>query len=74
MMKSSLCIGTIVLLVAVAAPVWTQQTFTGKLSDSSCGASHASKAGRSDLTDRQCLLACVKKLSKYVLVSETESS
>ena len=45
-----------------------QQTFTGRISDSTCGAAHASKAG--DLTDRQCLLTCIKGLAKYVLVDQ----
>jgi hypothetical protein len=45
-----------------------QQAFTGRISDSTCGASHQSKAAASGLTDRQCLLACIKVLSKYVLV------
>src|SRR5947207_6530147 len=42
----------------------TQQTFTGKLSDSRCGASHHS----SELSDRECLFACISRLAKYVLV------
>src|SRR5262245_14452176 len=48
--------------------VSTQQTFTGRLSDSTCQASHAAKASPKNLTDRQCLLACIRALSKYVLV------
>ena len=45
-----------------------QQTFTGRLSDSTCAASHQSKASAASLTDRQCLLACIRALAKYVLV------
>jgi hypothetical protein len=52
----------------MSIPVWTQQTFTGRLSDSTCQVSHAAKAGPKNLTDRQCLLACIRALSKYVLV------
>jgi hypothetical protein len=46
-------------------------TFTGKISDSACGASHAKmKAEHSNIkSDRDCTLACVKAGSKYVLVS-----
>ena len=44
----------------------TQQTFTGKLSDSRCGASHHS----SELSDRECLFACISRLAKYVLVDQ----
>jgi hypothetical protein len=47
-------------------PLRAQQSFTGRISDSTCGASHQSKAG--ELTDRQCLLACINALSKFVLV------
>ena len=49
-----------------ATPAAAQQTFTGRLSDSTCGASHQRKAG--ELTDRQCLHACIRALAKYVLV------
>src|SRR5256712_11791366 len=58
-------------------PVAAQQTFTGKISDSMCGASHLAGAagpstslGARGLTDRQCLLACIKALAKYVLVDQ----
>jgi hypothetical protein len=50
-----------------------QQTFTGRLSDSMCAASHQSKASAASLTDRQCLLACIAGLSKYVLVDQSGS-
>src|SRR5262245_39589258 len=53
---------------AAVMPVAAQQTFTGRLSDSTCAASHSPKAGQ--LTDRQCLLACIKGLAKYVLVDQ----
>src|SRR5262245_43978842 len=57
------------LVPAMAIPVWTEQSFTGRLSDSTCLMSHRSKAEPAGLTDRQCLLACIKTLSKYVLVA-----
>jgi len=58
------------LLIGVAnvMPAAAQQTFTGRLSDGACGASHQSKSAAGSLTDRQCLLACIKALQKYVLV------
>jgi hypothetical protein len=60
------------VLVAFAAvtPAAAQQTFTGKISDSMCGASHQARAAASGLTDRQCLHACIKALAKYVLVDQ----
>jgi hypothetical protein len=60
----------IALLVACApaVPTSAQQTFTGRLSDSTCATSHQSKAASAQLTDRECLLACINRLSRYVLV------
>jgi hypothetical protein len=49
-------------------PVAAEQTFTGRLSDSVCAASHQSKAAPAQLTDRACLFACINALAKYVLV------
>jgi hypothetical protein len=64
-MKRILCC---LSLVATAAPAAAQQTFSGRLSDSTCGASHQPKAARD--SDRQCLLACISALAKYVLVDQ----
>jgi hypothetical protein len=60
------------LLITGAAmwPLAAQQAFTGRISDSTCGASHRSQASTASLTDRQCLLACIDRLSKYVLVDD----
>jgi hypothetical protein len=59
---------TAVMLITSAAivSVAAQQSFSGRLSDSTCGPSHQMKAA--DLTDRQCLLACIRALAKYALV------
>lgn len=48
-----------------------EQTWTGKISDSMCGASHKSAAehGGKKMSDRDCTLACVKEhQAKYVFV------
>ncbi|HMJ82456.1 MAG TPA: hypothetical protein VK504_04785 [Vicinamibacterales bacterium] len=60
----------LIALSVVCAPAVpaAQQTFTGRLSDSGCAASHQSKAASAQLTDRACLLACINALAKYVLV------
>ena len=67
------------LLVGAAAavlfstPVWAaQHTWTGKISDSNCGASHkaAIEHGGKNMTDAECTKACVKAGAKYVLVHE----
>jgi hypothetical protein len=47
-------------------------TWTGMISDSACGMSHAKMmAGNKNLkTDRDCTLACIAAGSKYVFVSD----
>lgn len=49
-----------------------EQTLTGKISDSMCGATHKKMAehGKANISDRECTLACVKAGGKYVLVSD----
>ena len=49
------------------------QTWTGKISDSMCGASHqsATEHGGKKMSDRDCTLACVKEhQAKYVFVHD----
>ena len=50
-----------------------EQTWTGKVSDSMCGAKHDTSAehGGKKMTDRDCTLACVKEHNaKYVFVHQ----
>lgn len=69
----------LLLVWATVIPAAAQQTFTGRLSDGLCGASHHTNpstslgagAAAGGLTDRQCLVACIKALAKYVLVDQT---
>ena len=56
------------LLVAAIGSVAAQQSFTGRLSDMRCGASHHSNAG--PLSDRQCVFLCIKQLAKWALVDK----
>ena len=57
------------LLVAPAVPFAAEQTWTGKISDSACGAKHEEAAeGQGVMADRDCTQACVRGGSKYVLV------
>lgn len=59
--------------VLFSTPAWaSQQTWTGKISDSSCGASHkaAMEHGGKKMTDAECTKACVKAGAKYVFVHE----
>ena len=55
---------------ATAIPASAQQTFTGRLSDSMCGASHQSRTSAGAKSDRECLVACINALAKYVLVDD----
>jgi hypothetical protein len=58
---------TIVCAVAFAA----EKTWTGQISDSMCGASHAKMiSGHAGMTERDCALACVKGGGKFVFVSD----
>lgn len=59
------------LLVASAGPFAAEQTWTGKISDSACGAKHEEAAeGQGVMADRDCTQACVRGGSKYVLVAD----
>jgi hypothetical protein len=61
-----------VILFGTALAYGADKTWTGKISDSMCGASHKSAiehAGKK-LTDRECVQACIKEGGKYVFVSK----
>jgi hypothetical protein len=68
-LKSLCCIGLLVGLATFAQAA--EQTWTGKISDSMCGASHAKMMAQHPdaKTDRDCTLACVKDGGKYVFFS-----
>ena len=69
-MKLILAIGLLFVLVAPAM-VAADQTWTGKISDSMCGAKHNTSAehGAKKMSDRDCTLACIKDHNaKYVFV------
>jgi hypothetical protein len=50
------------------------KTWTGKISDSMCGASHdkmiTEHAGAAKMTERECTQACIKGGGKYVFVTD----
>jgi hypothetical protein len=60
----------LLILKPSMVPVAAQQTFTGRLSDHVCAASHQSRAAAGGLTDRECLVACINALARYVLVDK----
>jgi hypothetical protein len=70
-MKRILCqIGVILLWALLVSPA-AEKTWTGKISDSMCGTSHAGmQHGNKKVSDRECTLECVKGGAEYVLVTE----
>lgn len=58
-------------LLFAASALAAEQTWTGQISDSACGAKHEEAAeGQGKMPDRECTEACVRGGSKYVLVSD----
>src|SRR5256886_16878129 len=57
------------LLMLSALPLAAEQTWSGKISDSACGAKHEEAAeGQGVMADRDCTQACVRGGSKNVLL------
>jgi hypothetical protein len=72
-MKPFIATAAAVLLFAVAAPRAAEQTWSGKISDSACGAKHEEAAENTGvMPDRECTEACVRGGSKYVLVVDKQ--
>ena len=67
-MKRLIVVAGVVFLFAPGAFAATG-TWTGKISDSGCGASHAKMKAQHPGTDAECTEACVKNGGKYVFVS-----
>lgn len=69
--RAILMAAAVAILVSASATLAADQTWTGTISDSTCGHSHKSAiehAGQK-LTDADCTRACVKGGGKYVFVS-----
>jgi hypothetical protein len=61
------------LLIGATAPYAAEQTWSGKISDSACGAKHEEAAENTGvMPDRECTEACVRGGSKYVLVVDKQ--
>ena len=57
------------LLATPSFPLAAEQTWSGKIADSACGAKHEEAAeNQGVMADRECTQACVRGGSKYVLV------
>ena len=58
-----------VALLSGAVSLGAQQTWTGKIADSACGAKHEEAVENEGvMADRDCTQACVRGGSKYILV------
>jgi hypothetical protein len=67
-MKRLIAVG--VFSIIGSFPIWAaQQTLTGEISDSMCGASHAAM-GDLGKNPKDCTAACVKGGATYVFVSK----
>ena len=64
--------GVLVASILLSTTAVFAATWTGKISDSMCGAHHKSSAEHAGakMTDRQCTEACIKNGAKYVFVSK----
>ena len=72
-MKNLAMVVVAVLLAITAAPRAAEQTWSGKISDSACGAKHEEAAeGQGVMADRECTQACIRGGSKYVLVVDNQ--
>ncbi len=62
---------SLAMFVMFAGTSFAAQTWTGKISDSDCGAKHKSAAehGGTAMSDHDCAVACVKGGGKYVFVT-----
>ena len=61
-LAATLALGTLGLMGA-------DESWTGTISDSMCGASHpTTEHGENRMTPKRCTIACVKKGAKYVIV------
>ena len=70
MKRMSFFIGLIFMLTALTS-LATERTWTGKISDSKCGASHmAMEHGGKKTNAHDCTVACVKGGAKYIFVSK----
>jgi len=60
----------IVISGVIAMPITAEQTWTGKISDSACGAKHVEAAeNQGTMPDPECTQACIRGGSLYVLVA-----
>ena len=59
-----------IVVMGASGAFAADHTWTGKISDSKCGAKHAAGEHGMKMTDRACTEACVKGGAKYVFASK----
>jgi ADP-glucose pyrophosphorylase len=63
-------LATAAAVVMMAGPMLAAE-YKGRISDSMCNAKHAKgEHGTKEMTDRQCVEACIKSGEKYVFIGE----
>jgi hypothetical protein len=71
-MKPIICVTAMLLLSGLHLAA-AEQTWSGKISDSACGAKHEEAAENTGvMPDRECTEACVRGGSKYVFVVDKQ--
>jgi hypothetical protein len=61
---------TVLALAAVACGCAPAQTWTGTISDATCGSYHEWDEHTAAMTEKDCTLKCVKAGARYVLLAE----
>lgn len=70
-MKTLATVVAAALFAVVVTPLGAEQTWTGAISDSACGAKHEEAAeGQGKMPDRECTQACLRGGSLYVFVAD----
>jgi len=72
---NDLCMAVVATMIGAMSASAADKTWTGKISDSMCGAKHNASAehGGKKMSERDCTFACVKDHdAKYVFVSGGE--
>ncbi len=59
-----------IVVMGASGAFAADHTWTGKISDSKCGAKHSAGEHGMKMTDRACTEACVKGGAKYVFASK----
>lgn len=59
---------TVCFVLGISVAYGAEKTWTGRITDSMCGANHKAMAG-GKMSDRECTLACIKSGQRYALAA-----